>query len=134
MQMVWQACNAREGIQRFAEHKPDVTLMDLRLPDMNGIDAMAAIRETFPDARIIIVTISVGDAEIRRALALGARSYVFKTLPPNQIVEIIRQVHSGKTRVPAEVAASGSDVLVQVRANQVRAKQVALPFYKRPKK
>src|SRR6516162_5777963 len=105
MLLLAEASNGREAVQRFREHEPDVTLMDLRLPDMSGIDAMIAIRSEFPDARIIILTTFAGDAEIQRALAAGARGYVLKSMPPKELVEVIRQVHAGKKRIPAEIAA-----------------------------
>ncbi len=105
MRVVAHASNAREAIQHFGEHIPDVTLMDLRLPDMSGIDAMIAIRENFPEARIIMFTTFVRDTEIRRALAAGARSYVLKSMLPNDLTDTIRQVHAGKKRIPQEVAA-----------------------------
>src|SRR5262249_1673053 len=85
-------------IKRFNECRPDVTLMDLRLPDMSGIDAMAAIRSKFSQARFIILTTFAGDAEIQRALEAGARAPIFKTKPPREMVEVIRQVHAGKRR------------------------------------
>src|SRR5580658_9957948 len=103
--LVAEASNGREAIQRFREHKPDVTLMDLRLPDMSGIDAMMAIRSEFPEARVIILTTFAGDVEIQRALEAGARAYVLKSMPPKDLVEVIRQVHAGKKRIPAEIAA-----------------------------
>jgi DNA-binding NarL/FixJ family response regulator len=105
MQLVAEASNGREAIQRFREHTPDVTLMDLRLPDMSGIDAMIAIRSEFPEARIIILTTFAGDVEIQRALGAGARAYVLKSMPPKELVEVIRQVHAGKRRIPPEIAA-----------------------------
>jgi DNA-binding NarL/FixJ family response regulator len=105
MQLIAEANNGREAIQLFREHTPDVTLMDLRLPDMNGIDAMAAIRAEFVDARVVILTTFAGDVEIQRALEAGARAYVLKSMPPKELVEIIRQVHAGKKRIPAEIAA-----------------------------
>jgi DNA-binding NarL/FixJ family response regulator len=105
MVLVAQASNGREAIQRFREHKPDVTLMDLRLPDMSGIDAMIAVRTEFPEARIIILTTFAGDAEIRRALQAGARGYLLKSMPPKELAEVIRQVHAGKKRIPPEIAA-----------------------------
>jgi DNA-binding NarL/FixJ family response regulator len=105
MQLIAEATNGREAIQRFRELTPDVTLMDLRLPDMNGIDAMTAIRSEFPDARVVILTTFAGDVEIQRALEAGARAYVLKSMPPKELVEIIRQVHAGKKRIPAEIAA-----------------------------
>src|SRR5216683_2937364 len=104
MRVVAHASNAREAIQHFGEHIPDVTLMDLRLPDMSGIDAMIAIREQFPEARIMMFTTFVRDTEIRRALAAGARSYVLKSMLPNDLTETIRQVHAGRKPIPPEVA------------------------------
>lgn len=105
MLLVAEASNGREAIQCFREHKPDVTLMDLRLPDMSGIDAMIAIRTEFPEARIIILTTFAGDVEIRRALQAGARGYLLKSMPPKELAEVIRQVHAGKKRIPPEIAA-----------------------------
>jgi len=103
--LVAEASNGRDAIQRFREQTPDVTLMDLRLTDMSGIDAMIAIRSEFPEARIIILTTFAGDVEIQRALAAGARAYVLKSMPPKELVEVIRQVHAGKKRIPPEIAA-----------------------------
>lgn len=105
MLLAAEASNGREAIQRFREHAPDVTLMDLRLPDMSGIDAMIAIRSEFPEARIIILTTFAGDVEIQRALEAGARAYVLKSMPPKELVEVVRQVYAGKKRIPAEIAA-----------------------------
>jgi DNA-binding NarL/FixJ family response regulator len=93
MMMVAQACNGREAIELFREHKPDVTLMDLSLPDMSGIDAMIAIRTEFPAARVIILTTFESDSESRRALAEGACAYMLKGMPPNDLAETIRQVN-----------------------------------------
>ena len=106
MLLAAEASNGREAILRFREHKPDVTLMDLRLPDMSGIDAMIAIRAEFPDARIIILTTFAGDVEVQRALESGVRAYVLKNTPPKELVEVVRQVHAGKKRIPAEIAAN----------------------------
>jgi DNA-binding NarL/FixJ family response regulator len=103
--MVAQASNGREGIQRFREHLPDVTLMDLRLPDISGIDAMIAIRAEFPAARIVMLTTFEGDVEIQRALAAGARGYVLKSMPPGELADVVRQIHAGKKRIPQEIAA-----------------------------
>jgi len=105
MVLVAQASNAQEGIQLFRKHKPDVTLMDLRLPDKSGIDAMIAVRSEFPEARIIILTTFEGDVEIQRALEAGARGYMLKSMPPKDLVEVIRQVHAGKKRIPPQLAA-----------------------------
>lgn len=105
MLMVAQASTAEEAIQQFRTHRPDVTLMDLRLPDKSGIEAMAAVRVEFPEAKFIMLTTFEGDVEIQRALEAGARAYLLKTMPPKELVEVIRQVHAGKKRVPPQVAA-----------------------------
>ena len=101
-----EASNGRDAILRFREHTPDVTLMDLRLPDISGIDALIAIRAEFPEARIIILTTFAGDVEIQRALQAGARAYMLKSMPPKELVDVIRQVHAGKKRIPPEIAAN----------------------------
>ena len=105
MVLVAQASNAQEAIQQFRKHQPDVTLMDLRLPDKSGIDAMIAVRAEFPEARIIMLTTFEGDVEIQRALEAGARGYLLKSMPPKELVEVIRQVHAGKKRIPPQLAA-----------------------------
>ncbi len=105
MLLVAEASNGREAIQGFREHRPDITLMDLRLPDISGIDAMVAIRTEFPEARIIMLTTFEGDIEIRRALQAGAVGYMLKTMPRRQLVEMIRRVHAGKKHIPPEIAA-----------------------------
>ena len=104
MFLVADASSGTEAVQKFREHQPDVTLMDLRLPDVSGIDAMIAIRTEFADARIIMLTTFEGDVEIQRALEAGARGYMLKSMPPRELVEVIRQVYAGKKRVPADVA------------------------------
>jgi len=105
MLLVAEASNGREAIQGFREHRPDITLMDLRLPDISGIDAMVAIRTEFADARIIMLTTFEGDVEIRRALQAGAMGYMLKTTPRRQLVDTIRRVHAGKKHIPPEIAA-----------------------------
>jgi DNA-binding NarL/FixJ family response regulator len=105
MVLVSQASSGAQAIQQHREHRPDVTLMDLRLPEMSGIDAMMAIRSEFPEARIVMLTTFEGDVEIQRALQAGARGYLLKNMPPSEILDAIRQVHAGKKRVPHEVAA-----------------------------
>lgn len=105
MELVAQAASGRDGIHEYEKHTPDVTLMDLRLPDMSGIDALIAIRAAHVEARIVMLTTFEGDVEIQRALQAGARGYVLKNMPPRELVEVIRQVHTGKKRVPPEVAA-----------------------------
>ena len=105
MLLVAEAFNGRDAIRLFRERTPDVTLMDLRLPDMSGIDAMIAILTETPEARVVILTTFEGDAEIRRALEAGARNYVLKSMPPKELMEVIRQVYAGKKRIPPEIAA-----------------------------
>jgi len=105
MLIIGQASNGREAIQQFREQRPHVTLMDLRLPDISGIDAMIAIRNEFSDARIVMLTTFEGDVEIQRALAAGARGYILKNMPPRDLVDVVRQVHAGRKRMRAEVAA-----------------------------
>jgi DNA-binding NarL/FixJ family response regulator len=105
MEVVAQAANAKDAIEQFRKYRPDVTLMDLRLPGASGIEAMIAIRTEFPNARIIMLTTFEGDVEIKRALEAGARGYMLKSMPPKELVEVIRQVHAGKKRVPPQLAA-----------------------------
>jgi DNA-binding NarL/FixJ family response regulator len=105
MVMVAQAASGREAIQQFRTHRPDLTLMDLRLPDLGGIDAMNAILDEFPGARIVMLTTFDGDVEIQRALAAGAKGYILKTMPPNELVAAVRRVHEGRKHIPTEVAA-----------------------------
>jgi DNA-binding NarL/FixJ family response regulator len=105
MTLVAFATTGRDAIRQFREHRPDVTLMDLRLPDLSGIDAMIAIRNEFPDARILMLTTFEGDVEIQRALAAGARGYILKSMPPQDLAESVRQVHAGRKRIPSQIAA-----------------------------
>jgi DNA-binding NarL/FixJ family response regulator len=104
MELIGEAASGSEAIDAFRKHRPDVTLMDLRLPDMSGIDAMIAIRAEFPDARIVMLTTFEGDIQIQRALQTGARAYLLKSSPPKELMETIRQVHAGKKRIPPEIA------------------------------
>jgi DNA-binding NarL/FixJ family response regulator len=105
MQLVGQATSGSDAIRKFREHRPDVTLMDLRMPDMSGIDTMIAIRNECPEARIVMLTTFEGDVEIQRSLEAGARGYLLKSMPPKELIAVIRQVHAGKKRIPSEVAA-----------------------------
>src|SRR5258708_21468928 len=104
MTLVAAASNGHEGVQLFQKRRPDITLMDLRLPELNGIDAMIAIRLEFPEARVIVVSTSEGDAEIRSALHAGACGYMFKHMAPGELVEVIRQVNASKKSVHPTVA------------------------------
>jgi DNA-binding NarL/FixJ family response regulator len=105
MELVDTASNGQEAMEAFRRVQPDVTLMDLRLPDVSGIEAIIAIRTEFPNARVIVLTTSEGDVEIRRALQAGAYGYMLKSMPAKQMLETIRQVHSGKKCVPPQIAA-----------------------------
>src|SRR5215467_2561727 len=125
MLLVAQAATGVEAVKVFKQHMPDVTLMDLRLPDMSGIDALMAIRADFPEARVIMLTTFEGDVDIRRSLEAGARGYMLKNTPPKELVEVIRQVHKGKKRIPAEVAAQlaeyyGDDALTEREIDVLR--------------
>jgi len=105
MVLIAEASNGREGVEQFRRHLPDITLMDLEMPDMSGIDAMSAIRGEFPDARIIVLTTHAGDVLVARALKAGARAYLLKGLLRKELLETIRAVHVGQKRVSPEVAA-----------------------------
>jgi DNA-binding NarL/FixJ family response regulator len=106
MLVVGQAASGHEAIQQFRVHRPDVTLMDLRLPDISGIDTMMAIQQEFSNARIIMLTTFEGDIEMQRALQAGARGYILKSMAPSDLLKVIRQIHAGKRHVSAEVAAN----------------------------
>jgi DNA-binding NarL/FixJ family response regulator len=104
MSLIAQASNGREAIHEFRTHRPDITLMDLQMPEMNGLDAMIAIRGEFPDARIIVLTTYTGDVQVLRALKAGARAYLLKNLLHKELLETIRAVHAGKRTVSPEVS------------------------------
>jgi DNA-binding NarL/FixJ family response regulator len=104
MTLVAQASNGREAVDNFRRLRPDVTLMDLRMPDMSGIEAITEIRGEFPDARIIVLTTYAGDVQAAAALKAGAAGYLLKNLVRKELLETIRAVHSGKRRVPPEIA------------------------------
>lgn len=104
MVLIAEGSTGAEAIQLFKQQLPDVTLLDLRLPDMSGIDVLIAIRSQFPEARIIMLTTFEGDVEIQRALQAGARGYLLKNMPPGELLDVIRQVHAGKKRIPPEIA------------------------------
>ena len=105
MRLVAQAGTAEQALAEFRRHRPDVTLMDLRLPGTNGTDTLIAIRGEFPDARVIMLSMSAGDGEIQRALRAGAVAYLLKSMPNDQLVAAIRAVHAGRKHVPSEIAA-----------------------------
>jgi DNA-binding NarL/FixJ family response regulator len=123
MLIVAEACNGNEGLQLFRQHTPDITLMDLRLPGMDGIDAMTAILAEFPDAKIIVLTTFSGDAHILRALKAGARGYLLKDLLRKELLDAIRTVQAGRKRIPPEIAAQiaehASDTTLTRRETEV---------------
>lgn len=104
MVLVAEASNGREAIDQFRTHHPDVTLMDVQMPEVNGIDAIAKIREEFPDARIIVLTTYTGDAQAARAFKAGACGYLLKSMVRKELIDTIRLVHAGKKKIPAEIA------------------------------
>ena len=105
MELVAEASNGREAIELFRQHHPDVTLMDLQMPEMGGIDALSAIRGEFPEARIIVLTTYAGDVQVFRALKAGARALLLKGLLRKELLDTIRAVHAGQKRLPPEIAA-----------------------------
>src|ERR1700741_1323840 len=105
MKLVAQAGNGAEAIAEFRRHRPDITLMDLRLPGTNGMDTLIAIRGEFPDARIIMLTTSDSDGEIQRALRSGAAAYVLKSTAKDELLAVVRSVHGGRRHIPHDVAA-----------------------------
>ncbi len=109
MRLVAEASNGQEAIERFRLHRPDVTLMDLQMPGLNGIDGIIGIRSEFPNARIIVLTTYTGDVQVLRALKAGARAYILKGHVHKELLETIRAVYAGKKRIPAEVAAELAD-------------------------
>jgi DNA-binding NarL/FixJ family response regulator len=105
MVLIANAGNAVQAIAEFRSHRPDVTLMDLRLPGANGVDVLIAIRGEFPQARVIMLTTSDGDADIQRAMRAGASAYILKSMPMEELLGVIRSVHAGRKHIPPEVAA-----------------------------
>lgn len=118
MQLVAEASTGRAAIEEFRKHRPDVTLMDLQMPDMNGIEAIIAIRAEFPDARIIVLSTYSGDVQVARALKAGVRAYLLKTQVNKELLGTIRAVYAGQKRIPADVASglaehTGEDSLTE---------------------
>ena len=105
MQIVAEASTGGEAVQEFQRHQPDITLMDLQMPDMGGVEAIVAIRSEFPNARVIVLTTYAGDVQVLRALKAGARGYLLKGYISTELLETIRAVHAGQKRISAEVAA-----------------------------
>lgn len=123
MSLIAEASTGQEAIAAFQQHRPDIVLMDLRLPDMTGIDALVEIRSQFPDARVIMLTTFEGDVEIRRAIHAGARGYILKNMPPAELVAAIRDVHAGGKRIPSEVAAQ---IALHVEDEPLTAREVEI--------
>jgi len=124
MEVVAQASTGREAIEQFRLHQPDVTLMDLQMPDMGGVEAMIGIRSEFPNARIIVLTTYSGDVQVTRALKAGARAYILKGRLAGELLETIRAVHGGQKRIPPEVAAELADheETIKSRVSSILAK------------
>jgi DNA-binding NarL/FixJ family response regulator len=125
MTLVGTASSGAEAIEGFRQLVPDVTLMDLRLPDMSGIAAISTIRREFPSANILMLTTFEGDVEIQRALAAGARGYTLKSMPPQELVRAIRDVYAGRKYVPAQIAQNlaqqfGQDLLSEREVQVLR--------------
>ncbi len=104
MVLVAEAADGREAIERFREHRPDVTLMDLQMPEMGGVEAIAAIRQSYPQARIVVLTTHRGDVQALRAFKAGASGYLLKSMVRKDLVETIRAIHAGRRRIPPEIA------------------------------
>jgi DNA-binding NarL/FixJ family response regulator len=121
MTLVAQASNGREAVESFRRLRPDVTLMDLRMPDMSGIEAITTIRSEFRDARIVVLTTYAGDAQAAAALKAGAVGYLLKSLVRKELLETIRAVHSGKRRVPPEIA---TEIAEHVADDALTAREV----------
>jgi DNA-binding NarL/FixJ family response regulator len=113
MKLIAEASNGQEAIEKFRLHRPDVTLMDLQMPVLNGIEAIIGIRSEFPDARIIVLTTYVGDVQVLRALKAGARGYILKGHVPRELLDTIRAVHGGQKRIPVEVASELAEHAVE---------------------
>jgi DNA-binding NarL/FixJ family response regulator len=104
MSLVAEASNGREAVQQFRAHRPDITLMDLQMPEVNGLEAMITIRSEFPEARIIVLTTYTGDVQVLRAMKAGARAYLLKNLLDKELLQTIRAVHAGKKALSAEAS------------------------------
>ena len=105
MKLIAEACNGEEAIEKFRQHRPDVTLMDLQMPDLNGTEVISRIQSEFPDARIVVLTTYTGDAQVLRALRAGARGYILKGHVHRELLETVRAVHAGQKRIPPDIAA-----------------------------
>ncbi len=113
MKLIAEATNGQDAIEKFRLHRPDVTLMDLQMPALNGIEAIIGIRSEFPNARIIVLTTYTGDVQVLRALKAGARGYILKGHVHRELLDTIRAVHAGQKRIPPEVAAELAEHAVE---------------------
>jgi DNA-binding NarL/FixJ family response regulator len=125
IEVIAEASNGREALEQFRKHHPDVTLMDLQMPEMGGIDALGAIRDEFPEARVIVLTTYAGDVQVVRALKAGARAYLLKGMLRKELLETIRAVHAGQKRLSSEIAVeiaehAADDVLTPREADVLR--------------
>lgn len=120
MKLVAEASHGREGLEKFRLHHPDVTLMDLQMPGLNGVEAIEQIYNEFPDARVIVLTTYSGDAQVLRALKAGAKAYVLKRQVHKELLETIRAVHGGQKRIPSDLAAG----LIDPARNDLTAREV----------
>ena len=109
MELVAEACDGEEAIAQFRRHRPDVTLMDIQMPNVNGVEAISRIRSEFPDAKIIVLSTYAGDVQVLRAIKAGARGYLLKGNVRTELLEAIRTVHAGRKRIPPEIAAVLAD-------------------------
>jgi DNA-binding NarL/FixJ family response regulator len=123
MKMVAEACNGREAVEKFRSNRPDITLMDLQMPALNGIEAIISIRTDFPNARIIVLTTYTGDVQVLRALKAGARAYLLKSEVHEDLLDTIRAVHAGQKRIPPEIAAELADHAAE---DDLSAREVAV--------
>ena len=126
MTLVAEAANGREAIQQFRTHQPDITLMDLQMPEMNGLDAMIAIRGEFPNARIIVLTTYTGDVQAMRALQAGARAYLLKNSLHNELLDTIRAVHAGRKTLSPEVSFQLAEHVAEEALSPVEVRVLSL--------
>jgi len=109
LKLIAEASNGKEAVEAFRSHRPDVTLMDLQMPEVDGLEAIVAIRREYPEARIIVLTTYTGDMQVLRALRAGARAYILKGLVHRELLDTIRAVHAGQKRIPPEIASELAD-------------------------
>jgi two-component system, NarL family, response regulator len=123
MQIVAEAANGQQVVELFAQHRPDVTLMDLRMPGLNGVEAITAIRKSSPEARIIVLTIHKGDEAVYQAIRAGARGYLLKDVPFPELLAAIRTVHEGQQCIPPEIAAKMAE---RIRYDDLTSREIGI--------